>query len=321
MAKAMKVSKVPLIVDTDTAGDDTVALLFALKSPMIDLKAVTICAGNIGFDQEVENALYTVEVAGRSGEIPVYPGCRSPLLRSWKTVGHIHGEDGMGNSHFPKAKQRPEPQHAVQAIVNLANRYAGQLVIAGIAPLTNLAVACQLDPDLPKKVKQVYLMAGANQGLGNVTPAAEFNVWVDPDAAKIVFEAGFNLTMVGWEICVRHSVLDDAAWDEIARWETDLSEFFLRVNRVAHQFSKREQRLAGGTHPDALTIAGIIEPSVFTSVKDRYLTVENRSELTRGMTVVDELGVLHREANTHVVYEADGAKFKALLYELLQERW
>ena len=163
--------KIPLVIDTDTAGDDTVALLFALRSPRVDLKGITICAGNVPFGQEVENALYTVEIAGRSGQVPVYPGCHRPLLRSWETVENIHGVHGMGSAAFSKARQRPETLHAANALVDLANRHAGELVLCGIAPATNLAVALMLDPDLPKKVKRLYLMAGSNQ--------ARFSGWLE----------------------------------------------------------------------------------------------------------------------------------------------
>jgi len=314
------VNPIPLVIDTDTAGDDTVALLFGLLSPEVDLKAVTICAGNIDFDQEVENALYTIERAGRGGEVPVYPGCRSPLLKLWETVENIHGAYGMGSARYDPVAQRPETLHAANALVELAQAYAGELVVCGIAPLTNLAVALQLDPELPQKVHKLYLMAGNNQALGNVTPAAEYNVWVDPDAAQIVFGAGFDLTMVGWEVCVRHALVDDEAWDDIAAFGTTLSEFFLTVNHTTREFCKRVQHLSGSTHPDALTVAGIVEPSLFTRVEPRYVEVETSSPLTRGMTVVDELGVLNQAPNTHVVYEADEAKFKTLLYRLLQRR-
>lgn len=310
--------KIPLVIDTDTAGDDTVALLFALRAPQVDLKAITICAGNIPFEQEIENALYTVEIAGRSGQVPVYPGCRRPLLRSWETVENIHGKHGMGNASFPMAKQRPEASHAANALVELANRYAGELILCGIAPVTNIAVAMMLDPKLPKKVKHLYLMAGNNQSLGNVTPAAEYNVWVDPEAARMVFEGGFDLTMVGWEICVRHSVMDDSAWNQIASFKTQRSEFFLQVNQTTREFAKREQHLQGSTHPDAITVAGIIDPSLFTRVESRYIAIEISSELTRGMTVVDELGVLKHAPNASVVYQADASKFKSMLLQLLQ---
>ncbi len=311
-------NKIPLLIDTDTAGDDTIALLFGLLCPELDLKAITICAGNVAFENEIENALYTVEIAGRSGQVPVYPGCQTPFLKSWDTVEDIHGDAGMGSGHFPKAQQQPETLHAANAIVQYANEYQGELVIAGIAPVTNLAVALKLDPDLPKKVKHVYLMAGNNQYLGNVTPAAEYNVWVDPEAAQIVFDAGFELTMVGWEICIRHTIMDDSAWDEIASFNTPLSEFFLQVNQTTREFCKREQKLNGSTHPDAITVAGIANPALFTDVQKRHVAIECQSELTRGMTVVDELGVLKQTPNTHIVYQADTYLFKTMLFDLLK---
>lgn len=313
-------AKTPLLIDTDTAGDDTVALLFGLLSPQLDLKGVTVCAGNVGFAQMVENALYTIEVAGRSGEVPVYPGCRRPLVRPWDTVENIHGEKGMGTGDFPPARQRPEALHAANAIVQLANAHAGKLVIAGIAPVTNLAVALMLDPELPKKVKHLYLMAGNNQALGNVTPAAEYNVWVDPEAARMVFEAGFDLTMVGWEICVRHAVMDDDAWVKIEALDTPLSRFFTTVNQVTRAFCKRQQGLAGSTHPDAITVAGIANPKVFATVRHRNVAIETQSELTRGMTVVDELAVSDRRPNANVVYTACHNTFEAMLFDLLGRR-
>ncbi len=144
-------AKTPLLIDTDTAGDDTVALLFGLLDPRLDLVGVTVCAGNVGFAQMVENALYTVEVAGRGGQVPVYPGCRRPLVRPWDTVENIHGAKGMGTGDFPPARQRPEALHAAQAIVRLAEAHAGELGIAGIAPVTHLAVSMMLDPGLPRR--------------------------------------------------------------------------------------------------------------------------------------------------------------------------
>jgi purine nucleosidase len=305
-----------ILVDTDTAGDDTVALLLALKSPKIQVEAVTIVCGNVQVDQQVENALYTIEIAGKSGRVPVYPGCRTPLWRSWKTAEYVHGADGMGGSYFPEAKQRAETRHAVDAIVDLINAHPGEITLVCIAPLTNIAVALRKDPSIAQKVKQAYLMAGANQHLGNVTPAAEFNVWVDPDAAKIVYHSGLPITMVGWEICLKYAILEDDDWDRIEQLRTPEAEFFLKVNRFVRNFCVKHQRLTGSTHPDALTMAMVIDPSVVKRVQQRYVEVEITSELTRGMTVVDELGVLKRDPNIDVVYEVDAAKFKEMLFRM-----
>src|SRR5262249_48701249 len=150
----------------------------------------------------------------------VFPGCDHPLLFPHETVEYIHGDDGMGNSFFPPATQRPEREHAVHALIRLINANPGQLTILAQAPLTNLAMAVRLDPSIAAKVKRLWVMGGTNNALGNVTPSTEFNIWVDPEAARIVFHAGFPLTMIGWEICTRHGVLDEAETAAIAALDT-----------------------------------------------------------------------------------------------------
>jgi purine nucleosidase len=199
-----------LLIDTDTAGDDAIALLLALKTSRATLEAITINCGNVSFDQQVENALYTVELAGKSGRVGVFPGARHPLLRDWRTAEEVWGRDGMGESNFPKAQQRPERKFAVDEIVDIVNSNPGEITIVEQAPMTNMALALRKDSGIAKKVKHFYFMGGTNQFLGNVTPAAEFNMWVDPDAAKIVLRSGMPMTMVGWEICVKYGVVGPA---------------------------------------------------------------------------------------------------------------
>jgi inosine-uridine nucleoside N-ribohydrolase len=190
-----------LIVDTDIAGDDVFSLLIALLHPKGQLQAITVCCGNVRFEQEVENALYTIERAGRSGEVPVYPGCREPLIAEWVGAEYVHGNDGMGDSDFPRAAQRPEPEHAVDELVRRINESPGALTILAQAPLTNLATAVTRDPTIAEKVAHLYVMGG---GVGNITPAAEYNFFVDPEAAKIVVNAGFPLTLFTWALTRTH---------------------------------------------------------------------------------------------------------------------
>jgi purine nucleosidase len=209
-----------ILHDTDTAGDDSTALMMALKASNATLEGVTISCGNVAFDQQVENALYTIEVAGKSGKVPVYPGARHPLIREWETAENVHGNDGMGDSGFPRVNQRPEQKFAVDAIVDLVNSAPGEITLVATGPLTNIALAVRTDPTIAKKVKRLYFMGGTNQYLGNVTPAAEFNMWVDPDAAKIVLHSGMPMTMVGWEICMRHGLVNRPELDEIASMST-----------------------------------------------------------------------------------------------------
>jgi purine nucleosidase len=330
-----------LIIDTDTAGDDCVSLLIALRSPNVKVEAITINCGNVRFGQQVENALYTLEVAGFGGQIPVYPGAEWPLLQRHKTIEYIHGRDGMGDSFFPKAVQRPDSEHAVDAIIRLINANPGELTILAQAPLTNLALAVSRDPSIVTKVKHLWVMGGTNNALGNVTPAVEFNVWVDPEAAKIVFQAGFPLTMVGWEICTRYAVLDAETTAVIEQMDTPLSRFFLQINRTVRRFTTIEQGLAGTTHPDAIVAAMIVDPEIMTKSAEYFVDVETQGTLTRGATVVDVLGVLtegggtrgealgpdalpedllaipKRRPNARVCLEADAARFRALLLTVL----
>ena len=307
-----------ILLDTDTAGDDAVAIMMALKARDAVLEGITINCGNVDFDQEVENALYTVQVAGGSGKVPVYPGARHPLLREWKTAEEVHGADGMGGSRFPRAKQRPESTQAVDAIVDMINSNPGDIDLVEIAPMTNLALAIRKDPGIVKKVRSFHFMGGSNQYLGNVTPAAEFNIWVDPDAARIVLESGIPATMVGWEICMRHGFLAPAELAEVRRMNTRESRFFLSVNRQVRRFMKKTYGTDGTVCTDSLTMALVLDRRAATDVRKRYVEVDNTDGPSRGATIVDELGVLGREPQANVVYEASQAEFHDMLFRMLK---
>ena len=307
-----------ILLDTDTAGDDTTAMMMALRAADATLEAVTINCGNVDFDQEVENALYTIEVAGMSGKVPVYPGARRPLLRGWETAERVHGDDGMGNSRFPKAGQRPEPKHAVDAIIETINSAPGEITVVEIAPKTNLALAISKDPSIVKKVRRLYFMGGTNQYLGNVTPAAEFNIWVDPEAAKIVFHSGMPTTMVGWEICMRHGLLGAAELESIARSTTKEARFFTAVNSNVRGFMKEVEGVDAISCPDSMTMAMVLNGEVATDVRPKFVDVDCESEMSRGATYVDHLGVLKRKPNMDVVYEASERLFKEMLLRMLE---
>ncbi len=307
-----------ILLDTDTAGDDTTAMMMALRASNAVLEAVTINCGNVDFDQEVENALYTIEVGGRSGKVPVYPGARHPLVREWETAERVHGKDGMGNSRFPRAKQRPERTHAVDAIVERVNSSPGELVFVEIAPMTNLALAIRKDPSIVKKVKHLYFMGGTNQYLGNVTPAAEFNMLVDPEAAKIVLHSGVPMTMVGWEICMRHGLLSASELDGIAKLGTREAGFFTAVNSRVRDFMRRVQGVDGVSCPDSITMAMVLDAAVAADTRKKFVDVDSESEVSRGATYVDHLGVLRRKPNASVVYSASEALFKSMLLRMLK---
>lgn len=321
------------IVDTDTAGDDVTSLLMGLLWPGVSIEAITVCAGNIELDMCVRNALYTTEVTGRT-EVPVYAGADKPLRRDLVTAHYVHGADGMGNSNFPPPRKAAESTPAPQRIVELVNESPGELEIIAQAPLTNIALALRDDPELPTKVRRLWVMGGANNFVGNITPAAEFNFYVDPEAAREVLAAGFELTLVPWDVCVHDGVLDRQELRPIEELGTDLSRFYLDVNRAVSAFMLREQGVEGISHPDAIMMAMAIDGSVIAETRRCFVDVETDSELTRGYSLVDMLGVAEREvdravkvsellqvrsgaANAEVVLRADKQRFTEMLIAVL----
>lgn len=308
------------LIDTDTAGDDVASLLFGLLWPGVTLEAITVAAGNVHLHEAVRNALYTREIADRT-DVPVYAGAGSPLLRPLMTAHYVHGDDGMGNSNFPAPAKAAEQEHAVDAIVALANRYPGDLEMIAQAPLTNIALAVHKDPSLPEKIARLWIMGGSNNALGNITPAAEFNFYVDPEAAHIVLEAGFETTIVPWDVCLADGVLMRDELQAILSMHTKLSEFYLAVNSAAWEFMRSHAETGGVDgigHPDSLMMAMAIDSSVRVESKRCFVDVEHRGELTSGYSLVDVNGVLGRDPNAEVVTRANHDRFKEMLVELLK---
>jgi purine nucleosidase len=219
-----------LVVDTDTATDDPVALVMGLRHPGVRVEAITVVAGNVPVDQGVQNALYTLELLG--GRTPVFRGAQAPLLASLETSQFIHGEDGMGDIGLPLCGREPHPGHAVDALLEAVGRYPGEVELVTLGPLTNVAMALHRDPSLAGKVKECAMMCGAGDHLGNITPVAEYNVWVDPEAAKVVFSSGMPLKMVGLDVSRKHASFtpDEAA--ELRGVGTPLAEFCVDIQRV-----------------------------------------------------------------------------------------
>ncbi|GBQ82193.1 inosine-uridine nucleoside N-ribohydrolase [Gluconacetobacter johannae DSM 13595] len=308
-----------VIIDTDTATDDALALLLALNAPSLTIEAITIVVGNVEFDQEVRNALYTLQVAGAGGRFPVHPGTARPLLReTHRTATWIHGHDGMSDSNFPPPVQKPETEGGVDAMIRLVRRYPGEITIIALGALTNVAMAFLRDPELPRLVRDVVFMGGFHDFHGNVTPAATYNLWVDPEAARIVLRSGARLTSVGFDASVRASVLDDGDFARIAAMETDLSRFFLRISRMRRAFCKQHQKMAGPNEPDGLTVAVAVDPTIGTLMLPRAADIETQGDLTRGMMVVDELDTSGRPPNVTMCADADTARFKALVFDALR---
>ncbi len=298
------------IIDTDTASDDAVALVLALRQPDIDVKAITVVAGNVPLPQGLQNALFTAELCGAS--VPVYAGCAKPLLRELETAEAVHGEDGMGDIGLPLCGREPAPGHAADVLRQVIKSNAGDITLVTLGPLTNVALALLREPELATKVSRCFIMGGIGAGHGNVTPTAEFNIWVDPEAAKIVYESGLPISMVGWDISWQYATFDADQADEIRRIGTPLAEFVIDIQKTLTEFSIRENALAGFDLPDPITMAAAIDPSVCRYERYR-VDVTAGDGLARGITVVDRLAVTGREPNVDVAVSADRQAFVKLL--------
>ena len=321
------------IVDTDTAGDDVTSLLIGLRWPGVSIEAITVCAGNVELEMCVRNALYTTETAERT-DVPVYAGAAKPLDRELVTAHYVHGQDGMGDSNFPPPTRQAESVAAPDAIIEIARRYPGEVEIIAQAPLTNIALALDADPELPSLIKRLWIMGGSNNFVGNITPAAEFNFYVDPLAAKRVLAAGFEVTLVPWDVCVHDGVLLSDELRPVVQMGTPLSEFYLAVNRAVRGFMNEEFGIDGISHPDAIMMAMAIDRSVVAESDRCFVDVEAESVLTRGYSLIDKLHVVTREIdnrvrvselmsvadgepNAEVVIRADKDRFTEMLFGVL----
>jgi purine nucleosidase len=304
-----------VVIDTDTAGDDTQALVLAALSDRIELEGVTVVAGNVAFDREVENAKYTLRLTDHA-EVPVYEGARSPLLKSYETAEYVHGEGGLGGELFPETGIASADGHAVDYIVEAARENPGELTLVCIGPLTNVALACQREPDLDDLLEEVWVMGGAANCLGNVTPAAEYNFWVDPDAAKLALQE-LEVTLVDWGVTVRDALFDAETLSRIesAADDSRYADFYETVTRQVRAFNRERMGQDATTQPDSLVVGCLIEPTLVEASGTYHVDVDEREGTTRGYSLVDEDGVTDGEPATRVVESVDAAGFRRLFLD------
>jgi purine nucleosidase len=307
---------IPVIIDTDTAQDDCITILLALLDPAADLRAITMVAGNVGFDQQVANAHLTLNVAGRLGQVPVHLGCRRPMLREWESAEDVHG-DGSGGLSMDAAGVEMAGEHAVNALLRLTAEAPGELSIVAIGPLTNLAMAVVMDPGFAGRVKSLYVMGGSNNGRGNITPSAEFNFYVDPEAAQVVLDAGFaDLRIVPWApLTLRDATFARPDYDRLCALGTPLSRFFQRMCDATIDYDE-SVGVNGSTHPDSLTMAVLLHPELVQAQSGYRVDVETSSALTRGMSTM-AWGKFGLVPNAQVVEAVDSAAFFEVLRRLL----
>lgn len=305
-----------LLIDTDTASDDAVALIMALQSPAVAVEAITIVSGNVPVAQGSRNARFTVELCG--AQVPVYEGLKKPLLRPVHHAHFFHGPDGLGGMNYPEPRTPPAGTDAVGELIRRARQAPGELELVTLGPLTNLAAALIQEPRLARWLRRAVVMGGAACTVGNITPAAEYNIWCDPEAAQIVFSSGLELLMVGWEHCRGAAALSDAEIQAIYALNTPRARFAMDCNRTALEASRQWLGDAGLQLPDPVAMAVALEPTVCLEKSRHHVEVSCDERLTRGMTVVDRLGVTEQLANVEVCWRIDVPRWKALLVEALR---
>lgn len=309
-------NKLPVIIDCDPGLDDAVMLMLAHGSRQLDIRAVTISAGNQTQEKTMLNALKVLSLIGAT-DVPVYHGAEKPLFRELIADGVVHGESGLDGPSLPIPEMRPQPESAIEGIASVLAASETPVTIVPTGPLTNIATFLLAYPHLKPKIARISLMGG---GIfrGNMTPLAEFNIYTDPEAAAIVFKSGVPITMCGLDVTHKALVFQKdiellrALGNQTGKVAADLMDFFsiyYRENRV--------ELNGGAALHDPCAIAWLLNPGIF-STKSCYVDVETKGELTRGATVVDFYNTLHREPNVTVAYDLDRDAFIDMLFNAIK---
>lgn len=301
-----------IIIDTDPGQDDAVAILLALASPeKLNVLDLTTVAGNVPLPLTLKNARIICELA-RMENTPIFSGCDKPLKRELVTAEHVHGKTGLDGITLPEPTMPVRDTHAVEFIIETIRKYPkNSISLCALGPLTNIATALKKAPEISTKIKQIILMGGAYFEVGNITPAAEFNIYVDPEAAKAVLESGIKITMLSLD--VTHKALTSkkrvAAFEQLG---TSVGKAVAGWTNFFERFDKEKYGSIGAPLHDPCVIAYLLEPSIFSG---RYVNVEieTESELTRGMTVADWWRVTDRKPNALFIGDLDADRFFDLL--------
>jgi purine nucleosidase len=302
-----------LIIDSDTASDDAIALIMAMRHPGHRVLAITTVAGNCDVDQATRNALYTTDLCG--ADVMVARGAERPLEVESRYATWFHGNDGLGDRGYPDPKRRPSGDHGVDVLIQTAIENPGAVLVT-LGPLTNVALALERAPEIAASISRCVIMGGTANSVGNVTPAAEFNLWFDPHAAAKVFRSDLPITMAPWDICRGPAGLDAAEQAELRAIGTEIAHFMLDCNATALAAIKEQSGSDTLELPDPTAMAVALDPEhVVARSGHHHVEIEHTSALTRGMSVVDSLEVTGRPANTTVVWEIDVARFKSMVFD------
>lgn len=303
----------PIVLDCDPGHDDAIALLLALAAREIEVRAVTTVGGNQTLEKTTRNARQILTVAGRT-DVPVSAGMADPILRDLMTAGFVHGESGLDGPALPDPEGPLDERHAVEVIADAAREAEEPLTLVPTGPLTNVAMALSLYPDLVDELDQIVLMGGGYRE-GNVTPVAEFNIRVDPEAAAVVFHADVDVTMVGLDV-TRAGRLPVDRFDEFRAMDTEVATLVADLLDFYVHFHTEKYGWDAVPIHDACAVAEVIEPGI-VETESMYVAVETDGTHTDGQTVCDRWGVTEREPNAEVGLDIDAPTFHEMLFEAI----
>jgi len=304
-----------IIIDTDPGQDDAVAILLALASPEIEVLGITAVAGNVPLDLTTKNARIICELARRT-DIPVFAGARQPLKRPLVTAEHVHGRTGLDGPTLPDPTMPLQDQDAVEFIIETLRREeAGTVTLVPIGPLTNIALALLKAPDIAERIERIVLMGGAYFEVGNITPAAEFNIYVDPEAAETVFRSGVPLVVMPLDV-THKALVTKARNDAFRQMDTPVGTAVAQMTDFFERFDKQKYGSDGAPLHDPCTVAWLLKPDLFTG-REINVEIECLSDLTRGMTVADWWGITDRPKNSLFIGDLDADGFFDLLTDRL----
>jgi purine nucleosidase len=303
-----------IIIDTDPGVDDALAFLLALASPEIQLEALTTTQVNVTIEKATRNALSVLEL-GNASHIPVASGSVVPLVQPLRASAHVHGESGLGNAQLPEPQAKPLPQHAVDYLIKRILAEPGEISIFPIGPLTNIAMAIRKEPRFAGAVRELVIMGAAVLEPGNITPQAEFNIYVDPHAAHIVFHSGIPITLIPLDV-THKCLLRQENVDWLMRIPSPISRFIRDIFEVYIKFSS-DFGYSGCALHDPLTLATVIAPELLT-LKEYYVDVDISGGVSMGKTFADILNVTKKPANMKVAMDVRGDDFIELFLQRME---
>jgi purine nucleosidase len=303
-----------IIIDTDPGVDDALTFLLALASPEIQLEALTTTQGNVTLEKATRNALAVLEL-GQASHIPVASGSMYPLVQPLRASAYVHGESGIGNSQLPEPQTKPVAQHAVDYLIERVLAEPNEISIFPIGPLTNIAMAIRKEPRFARAVKELVIMGGAILEHGNSTPQAEFNIYVDPHAAHIVFHSGIPITLIPLDVTHKCLLLQPHV-EQLMKISSPISRFIRDAIEIYLKYSF-ELGYAGSALHDPLTLATIIAPELLT-LKEYYVDVDISGGVSMGKTFADILNVTKQPANMKVAMNVRGEEFIELFLQRME---